>query len=178
MPEDRSEGRPESAFEVGVIVARKKLKGPWADHAWLPHSVLAAAPAAAPWTKLAAGADEELHYAGSFEVSLHPSETAHYRDNLMSGRPSLWVALRPVAGDEYEIATVTADPYEGEALAGAMDEIVEPVAMPPEIEAKVAAFFAAFHIERQFIKRKRDRADPEALARGERGAMRDGDEGS
>ena len=39
---------PESHFEVGVIVARRKLKGPWADHAWLPYGVLPAAPDAAP----------------------------------------------------------------------------------------------------------------------------------
>ena len=160
---------PEGRFEVGVVIAKRKLKGSWADHAWLPHSVLPAVPAAAPWTKLVEGEEEALYYAGPFELSLHPSETSHYRDNLTSGRPSLWIALRPVAGDEYEIAGVTADPYEGEALAGAIDEIVEPVPMPPDIQAKVAAFFEAFHVERQFFKRKRDRADPEALARGEQG---------
>ncbi len=160
---------PESWFEVGVVVARRKLQSRWADYAWLPHAVLPAVPAAAPWTKLGGSAEEELYYAGSFQVTLHASETSHYRDNLSSGRPSLWVAIRPVAGDEYEVATVTADPYEGEALAGAIGETVEPVPMPPEIEAKIAAFFEAFHVERQFFKRKRDRADPEALARGEPG---------
>ena len=33
----------------------------------------------------------------------------------------------------------------------------------------VAAFVAEHHVERPFVKRKRDRADPEALARGGRG---------
>jgi hypothetical protein len=163
---------PESWFDVGVVVARRKLKSPWAEFAWLPHSVLPAMPEAAPWTRLGGTPEEELYYAGSFQVTLHASETSHYRDNLVSGRPSLWVAIRPVAGDEYEVASVTADPYEGEALAGAIGEIVEPVPMPPEIEAKIAAFFEAFHVERQFFKRKRDRADPEALARGEPGRRR------
>ena len=46
---------PESHFEVGVIVARRKLKGPWVDHAWLPYAALPAAAAAAPWTRLSAG---------------------------------------------------------------------------------------------------------------------------
>ena len=165
--ESRQKKRPESAFEVGVIVAKKKLKSPWADHAWLPHSVLPAVPAAAPWTSLGPDGEDELFYAGVFEVRLHPSETAHYRDNLTSGRPSLWVSLRPVGGDEHEVATVTANPYEGEALAEGIGEIIEAVPMPPEIQAKVAAFFTAFHVERQFFKRKRDRADPEAL--GHRG---------
>jgi hypothetical protein len=91
----------EDHFDVGVIVARRKLKGPWADHAWLPHAVLPAAPATAPWTSLGRDGEDELFYAGPFEVRLHPSETAHYRDNLASGRPSLWVSLRPVGGDDY-----------------------------------------------------------------------------
>ena len=168
----------EDHFDVGVIVARRKLKGPWADHAWLPHAVLPAAPATAPWTSLGRDGDDELFYAGPFEVRLHPSETAHYRDNLASGRPSLWVSLRPVGSDDYEVSTVTADPYEGEALAGAIGETIEAVPMPLEIQAKVAAFFEAFHVERPFFKRKRDRADPEALGqrRPGRGGGREDDE--
>ena len=162
----------EEHLEVGVLIARRKLKGPWANHAWLPHAVLPAAPATPPGTKLSAGEDEEIYYAGGFEVFLHASETAHYRDNLASGRPALWVALQPVAGDEYEVATVTADPYEGEALTQGNGEIVEAVPMPADIQEKVAAFVAAFHVERQFIKRKRDRAHPEALARGAPGPKR------
>jgi hypothetical protein len=150
---------------IGVIAVRRRLRGPWADHAWLPHSVLPAAAAAAPWTSLGPEGADEMFYAGPFELRLHPSETAHYRDNLASGRPSLWVALRPIGGEEHEIATVTADPYEGEALAEGIGEIIEAVPMPAEIQAKVAAFFARHHVERPFIKRKRDRADPEALGR-------------
>ena len=160
----------EDRFEVGVVAIRRKLKSAWADHAWLPHSILPAVPAAKPWTSLGRSGDDELFYAGSFELRLHPSETAHYRDNLTSGQPSLWVALRPIGGDEHEIATVTADPYEGEALAEGIGEIIEAVPMPPAIQAKLQAFFEAHHVERVFIKRKRDRADPEAL--GQRGPAR------
>jgi hypothetical protein len=154
--------------EIGVVVAKRKLKSPWASHAWAPHAVLPAAPATPPGALLRADADAELFYAGSFELLLHPSETAHYRDNLASGRPSLWVALRPTDGEEYEIAAVTADPYEGEALAEGIGEIVEPVPMPPQIQATLAAFIDAFHRDRPFVKRKRDRADPEVMARQNR----------
>ncbi len=150
---------------VGVVVAKRRLKSAWGGHAWLPRAVLPGVPATPPWTRLAAGADEEVFYAGSFEVALHRSDTAHYRDNLAAEQPSLWVALRPVGFDEVEVATVTADPYEGEALADGIGEIVEAVPMPPEIQEKVAAFFAAHHVERPFVKRRRDRGDPEALAR-------------
>jgi hypothetical protein len=167
----RKQIMPEHRFEVGIVVARRKLNGPWAEYAWLPELVLPAVPAAAPWTRLTEDGEEELYYAGDFEISLHPSATGHYRDNLTSGRPSLWVALQSVGRGEYKVAAVTADPYEGEALSEGVGEIVESVPMPAEIQAKVAAFFEAFHQERTFIKRKRDRADPEALARGESGRM-------
>lgn len=172
-----SEAQPpvEDRFDVGVIVAKRTLKGPWASHAWLPVAALPAMPAAAPWTRLSAGPGEEVFYAGAYEVSLHPAETSHYRDNLTSGRPSLWIALRQAGEDRYEVATVTADPYEGESMAEGIGEVVEAVPMPAEIQAKVAAFFAAFHVERVFHKRKRDRADPEALARQGTGARRKGD---
>ena len=168
----------EDRFEVGVLIARRKLKSPWADHAWLPCAVLPAAPATSPGTRVSAGGNEDIYYAGSFEVSLHPSETAHYRDNLTSGRPSLWVSLRQVGGDDYEVATVTADPYEGEALAEGIGEIVEPVPMPPEIQERIGAFIAAFHVERQFFKRKRDRFDPETLGRRKPKSQRGESEGS
>lgn len=166
---------PESAFEVGVVLAKRRLRSAWASHAWLPHAVLPAAPAAAPWTPLGRDGDDELYYAGPAEVALHAGSTGHYRDNLASGRPSLWVALRPTGDDEVEVATVTADPYEGEALAEGVGETVETVPMPADIQAKVAAFIEAFHVERTFFKRKRDRANPEALAR--KGVVGDKGEG-
>jgi hypothetical protein len=37
--------------------------------------------------------------------------------------------------------------------------------MPQPITELVAAFVGEHHVERQFFKRKRDRADPEALGR-------------
>src|SRR6202008_1517840 len=67
----------EDRFEIGIVVVKRRLKGPWASHAWLPHAILAAAPAAAPWTRLGGDAEAEQYYAGAFEVALHPSETAH-----------------------------------------------------------------------------------------------------
>jgi len=160
---------------IGVVVARRKLSNPWADHAWLPVGAFPAAPDTPPWTRLSADEREELYYAGSYELSFHRGETSHYRDNLTSGQPSLWVSLRSIGGEEHEIATVTADPYEGEALAEGIGEIVEAVPMPPEVQAHLAAFVEAFHVERAFFKRKRDRADSEALARRLPGRDRGGD---
>jgi hypothetical protein len=166
----------EHSFTVGVIVAKRKLSGPWASHAWLPCAVLPAAPDVTPWTRLTADENEETFYGGPGTVMLAPSETSHYRDNLNSGRPSLWVGLRSVGGEDYEISVVTANPYEGEALVEGMGDVIEAVPMPVEIQEKVAAFFEAFHVERPFFKRKRDRADPEALARRPSGARPAGED--
>jgi hypothetical protein len=162
----KDEAMPENHFEVGVLVARRRLRGPWASHAWLPVAALPAAPPVANWTKLSETEEEAVFYAGAYDVLLHPAETSHYRDNLVSGRPSLWISLRKLGEDEYEVATVTADPYEGESMAEGIGEIVEAVPMPAESQGVLLAFFEAFHVERKFEKRKRDRADPEALARG------------
>jgi hypothetical protein len=158
----------ESHFEIGVLVEKRRLKGPWADHAWLPHAVLPAVPETPKWTRLGATAEGELFYAGSAEVGLERGATSHYGDNLTAAQPSVWLSLRPVGGDDYEVGVATVDPYEGEAMAEAIGEVVEAVPMPPEIQAKVAAFYQAFHVERPFIKRQRDRADPEGMARRRR----------
>ncbi len=154
-------------FMIGAVVAKRRLRGPWASYAWLPVAALPAAPAIAPWTRLGSDDRDETYYAGAVEVALHAKATGHYRDNLTSAQPSLWIVLRPV-GEEVELASATADPYEGEALADSMGDIVEAVPMPVDVQARIQEFFDAFHVEQTFFKRKRDRADPEALARHER----------
>ncbi len=82
-------------ISVGIVVAKRKLKGPWASHAWLPVAVLPGQPGTAPWTRLSASEDEETFYAGAYEIELHPAETAHYGDNLAAARPrSGWPCAR------------------------------------------------------------------------------------
>ena len=150
---------------VGVVVARRALSSPWQAHQWTPVSVLPAVPEAMPWTALAKSATEETFYAGAAEISLHSGETAHYRDNLQSDRPALWVSIHQGSEDRPEIVRVTADPYEGEALGATIEDIVEAVPMPAEVQEWVAAFFDAHHVEREFFKRSRERFDPERASR-------------
>jgi uncharacterized protein DUF3305 len=151
---------------VGVVVERRKAASPWIDMVWRPVGVLGGAPEAAPWTMLEADDDRASFYAGAAEVALYRSETGHYRDNLNSGRPSLWVSLRPTGVEPpFEIVAVTADPAEGESFTQVGDDLVEAVPMPPAVRMIVEAFVAEHHVERPFVKRKRERADPQALAR-------------
>lgn len=149
-------------FEIGVVVAKRKLKGPWANHAWLPVAVLPMVPETPAWTPLGSHGEDETFYAGSAEITLYAQATSFYRDNLTSAQPSLWVVLRPI-GEGVELVSVTADPYEGEALAENVGDIVEVVPMPGDIQARIQAFFDAFHVERAFFKRKRDRVEPEIV---------------
>ena len=158
----------EERIDIGLVVARRRVEHAWISHRWLAVAVLPAPAAAAAWTKLPGAAGDENFYAGAFALTLHAGDTAHYRDNLASGRPSVWVALRPIEDDRVEVAALSADPYEGEAMGENAGDVVEAVAMPAPVAARIAAFVAAHHVEREFVKRERKRADPEALARGPR----------
>jgi hypothetical protein len=145
-------------ISVGVLVERRKAKSAWADVLWRPVSVLAGTPAAAPWTPLSADDEVTLFYAGEAVIELHRTETTNYRENLASGSPSLWVNMRPATSEPpYELLAVTADPAEGEAFTDAGTNLVEAVPMPPEIADVVDRFVATHHVERPFVKRRRDR---------------------
>jgi hypothetical protein len=152
--------------EVGVIVDRRALDNPWVDHVWIPVAVLAGAPSAAPWTVLHETDGLTRFYAGAFQLELFASETGMYRDNLRSGQPSLWIALRSSdTPPGVVLHLVTADPFEGESLTEAGPDIIEAVPMPIELQQWLAAFVETHHVERPFIKRKRNRADTDGLAR-------------
>ncbi len=157
---------PQASIPVGVVIERRKATSPWADFLWRPVSVLHGEPQAQPWTVLGEEGGVITFYAGRATVTLYRSETGLYRDNLVSGAPALWVALASTGADPpYLIAAVTVDPAEGEALSETAATIVEQVPMPESIQRIVAAFVTEHHVERPFVKRARDRADSEALAR-------------
>ncbi len=157
---------PLKRIAVGVVVERRKSTSSWVDFLWQPVGVLPGQPDAAPWTVLSTNSDRTTYYAGAAEIALYRTETAQYRDNLASGVPSLWVALRPTGSDPaFEILAVTADPAEGESFTQTGDDLVEAVAMPVAVRDVLEAFVAEHHVERPFGKRLRDRANPDALAR-------------
>jgi hypothetical protein len=156
----------QAKIEVGVVVERRKAQSQWIDFTWRPVAVLTGAPDAAPWTVLSQDGDGTTFFAGSGEVALFRTETGNYRDNLATGAPTLWVALRPTGAEPpYQLFGVTADPAEGEAWTEAGNDLVDVVPMPERVREMIAAFVAEHHVERPFHKRERDRADPEALAR-------------
>ena len=152
---------------LGVVVERRRAKSPWVDFVWRPVAVLPGVPEAAPWTALDGDADRMNFYAGAAELELYRSDASAYRYNLETGAALLWVVLRPTDCEPpYEVAAVTAEPSEGEAFTEGASNLVESVPMPESVRAALADFIAEHHVERTFAKLKRDRADPESMARG------------
>jgi hypothetical protein len=150
---------------VGIVVARSEAQSPWVDFVWRPVAVLPEEPDTPPWTRLGEENGTATFYIGGAVIELYRSETEHYRDNLLADPPGLWVVLSPSDGDRpYEIATVTADPAEGEGFTESASYLIEQVPMPETIRIAVAQFVAEHHVDRQFVKRQRKRADPEAMA--------------
>ena len=157
---------PLKTIAVGIVVERSKSAGPWADFLWRPLNALNGVPDTLAWTKLSDDGERATFFAGAADIELYRSEARNYRENLMVEMPLLWVALRSSESDPpFTLAGVTVDPAEGEAWAGLGNDIVETVPMPAAVEAVVAAFVSEHYVEQAFNKRKRERADPEALAR-------------
>jgi len=158
---------PLSRIPVGVVVERRKAKSAWADFVWRPIAVLAGEPDAAPWTTLDVDADRMTYYAGSAEIALYRSDCSSYRDNLATEAPKLWAVLRATGAEPpLAVVTVTADPSEGEALTTSGTDLIEALPMPAPIRAAIAVFIAGHQVDdARFVKRERERADPEALAR-------------
>ncbi|HEU4661299.1 MAG TPA: DUF3305 domain-containing protein [Pseudolabrys sp.] len=157
---------PLQTIAVAVVVERRKGVTQWSDFSWRPVGVLVGEPAAAPWSKLSEDEERATFYAGVAEIEFHRTATDNYRSNLATGNPSLWIALQPTGAEPpYELLTVTADPAEGEALTETGSDLVEAVPMPATIQDAVAAFVAEHHVDHAFVKRKRDRANPEAMGR-------------
>ena len=154
---------PRETLRFGVLAQRRPPVTRWGAGELRPLAVLPAEPATAPHTAVSTGGGTETWYLGARDLTLWSGDTGHYRDNLSSGRPSVWVALRGLDPLRSEIVCLTADPYEGEGLASDLDLIVEAVPMPDAVQARIIAFVAAHHVEVPFKKRKRLPADPNAM---------------
>jgi hypothetical protein len=159
---------------VGIIVERRKASSQWINYVWRPIAALGGVPQTEPWTIISQEGDVTTFYAGAAEVEFFRTATSNYRDNL-AGDQALWVVLRPTESDPpYTLLAVTADPSEGEAFTETGVDLVELVPLPDNVRAALIDFVAEHHVEQPFFKRKRDRANPEAL--GRRDPMKDEDE--
>ncbi|KPQ07945.1 MAG: Protein of unknown function (DUF3305) [Rhodobacteraceae bacterium HLUCCA12] len=154
---------PQEVLHLGVLAMRRPPVTRWGQAQLRPSAVLPQVPALAPRTLITDESGTETWYLGAAEMVLFSGDTSHHMDNLNSGRPSVWVALRGQDPATAELACITVDPYEGEGFAGDDDATVEAVPMPAAIRDALAAFVARHHVDIPFKKRKRQPSDPNAL---------------
>jgi hypothetical protein len=170
-----SAAKPHARIPVGVVVERRKAASAWVDAVWRAVAVLGGVPDAAPWTVIAAGEDVTTFYVGATEIELYRTEAEHYRSNLDSEEPSLWVALRPTGTvPPYALFAVTADPAEGESFTQAGSDVVDVVPMPAAVREIVEAFVAQHHVVEPHYRRTRmdardDTQRREPLRKGRKG---------
>lgn len=150
-------------WRLGLLARRTPPANRWSAGGLVPSAVLMPEPALPPHTRVSAEGPVEVWYLGARDLSLHPGDTGHYRDNLASGRPSVWAVIRGIDPAAAEVLALTVDPYEGEGLAGDVALTVEALPIPPALAAELAAYVEAHHVEIAFKKRQRQPADPNAL---------------
>ena len=155
---------------VAVLVERRPGVTKWVEHVWRALEVLEHAPPVPAWTLLRQEDGRSVFFAGIAEVAMHPTDTSNYKHNLEAAQPLVWVLLRPVedAGEGAPgllLQGVTVDPGEAHLHADVGQDLLEALPMPPGLRATAEEFVARHHRERGFYKRRRDQADPEALAR-------------
>jgi hypothetical protein len=149
--------QPHARIPVGVVVECRKATSLWLDSVWRPIAVLSGVPDTAPWTELDAADGVATFYVGAADIELYRTEADHYRSNLASGAPSVWVALRPTrVAPHYKLFAVTADPAEGESYTQAGDDLVDAVPMPAAVQQLVEAFVAEHYVAQPIYRRRRE----------------------
>jgi hypothetical protein len=141
---------PREVLRVAVTGVSYPPANKWATRRLYPAAVMAEVPTLERGLLMAEQGEVRTYYMGDHALVLHSGETAHYIDNLRAAKPSLWVSC-----DKDEVQLVTADPYEGEAMASDPELMVEALAMPPAVARMIEAFVAQHHKSEEFHKRKR-----------------------
>lgn len=154
---------PQEVLRFGVLAIRRPPVTRWGAGELRPTALLMPEPETPTNTLLMTEDGVETWYLGGRDLILWSGDTGHHRDNLESGRPSIWVALRGADPARTQLVCLTADPYEGEGLASDLDLIVAAVPMPQAVQAMIEDFVATHHVEMPFKKRKRLPNDPNAL---------------
>src|SRR4051812_7498600 len=81
-------------IEVGIVLERRSLSSPWAEHGWRVAAVLLGGPALEPWQLVREEAGATQVFAGTLPVRLHRKQTEGYRTNLSGAEPAIFVVLR------------------------------------------------------------------------------------
>ena len=102
-----------------------------------------------------------LYHAATPMLELHAADAEAYLHGLAARVPSLFALMREtgLADRPFEVALVTASPYEAQDYTDSAEDIVEKIAMPPALRGWVGDFAAAHRSDERFRKRRRDSVD-------------------
>jgi hypothetical protein len=150
----------EISFTVGVIAEKRAAASRWAADYWIPVGVTLAPIDRAAGDILLQDERVTRYFMGSAEITCYAADMEAYVENFDSGVPALYVVLRRDAEDAgplpWYVQCVTVSPHEAQDYEVGASDLVERVAMPPEIEEPVRAFMAEHYRPQEFRKRKRN----------------------
>ena len=158
MPDSLTTPVPD-AFSVSIIVEYVKTPdNRWEDGHWQVTGVIAAGPddhEAQPPRQLHAATQARQYLHTGLNLRLYKDDAESYYYNLVSDNPGVFVICSQEAGEPLQpfIATLS---Y-GEATSYMeTDEIVETVAMPPELYRWAERFVLEHYVPEKRKKRKRE----------------------
>jgi hypothetical protein len=155
----------ELTIVVGVLAEKRKSASRWATDYWIPVGIMPAPKGFAEGDVVFKDETVTRYFMGVSELTCHAAETEAYVHNFNSRTPAIYVVLRQDTEGESKLPwfvhTVTASPYHAQDFEDCAEDIVERVAMPPEVAAAIREFTDAYHTEEEFRKRKRDRVKME-----------------
>jgi len=159
------------SIPIGVVVAREDIESQWQDHVWRPVGVFLGALEIDEWTELRRGEGWVHYHAATVPLELFRKETDSYKFNLEGEEPAIYIVLSDEDDDDDDrplgVHMVTVCPYEAADYLDSGEQIVEPVAMPPEVFALVSDFIDEHHVEETFKKRKRNEVRQEEYKFGQ-----------
>lgn len=160
---------PEGTIPLAVLARSFPPASRWASRVLEPSSLMLPAPPLSPRSRLSTGQDGvETWFIETVALVLHPGDADNMRLNLAMAPPRIWVALADADDPaRASVRAVSADPFEGEAMATDPSLKVGALPMPPALAAHVAAFAALFPEGEKFRKKKRsgiEAEDPGLLA--------------
>ena len=153
----------EMTIMLGVIAEKRQSISRWAKDYWIPVGVMLAPADLEAGDLLVADDRMTRYYMGRFELTCYAADTEAYVENFDSGNPAVYVVLRrDTEGDQpldWFVHMVTASPHEAQDCEVGSEDIIERLPMPPEVEEAMIDFLDAYHVEKKFVKRRRDKLD-------------------
>jgi len=146
------------SIAVGVLLRRVPGVTRWAKWHWHVSGLIVGT-APGHWQELRCDGDTAEFLAGGAELTLWSGETEAYLTALSDAPPSVYAILRDTgdASTPFEVALVTASPFEAQDHADNAEDLVEKLPMPPGLIAWVEDFVALHHHDEAFVKRRRDK---------------------